>query len=112
MATTTTTKLSHNDLTQDEWEYISNVSVESGSLLLIDPMEARPTDAALELALQVEEIPCAEVPLSEVPDHSGLICRSGWGDGIYPVFVRTAPNPFGSGEIIAEMRVVFLQEAA
>jgi hypothetical protein len=109
---TTTTKPSPSDSTQDEWEYISNVAVDSGRLLLIDPMFATPTEAELDLALQAEEIPCAQVPISDVPDHNGFICQSGWGDGIYPVFVRTAPNPFGSGEIIAEMRVVFLQEAA
>jgi hypothetical protein len=95
-----------------DWQYAGSVAVDSGSLLLIDPYYERPTSAGLDLAMRAADMPCAEVALSEHQLHTAFVCQSGLGDGVYPVFVRMAPSPIGGGEIVAEMRVVFLEEEA
>ena len=87
------------------WEYVGDVAVDSGRLLLIDPHYDKPTAEALELAILAAEIPCTEVALSEHQLHTAFVCETGWGDGIYPVFVKLTED-----NRVAEMRVVFLEE--
>jgi hypothetical protein len=106
----TATQSAPNDQHVDGWEYVGDVAVDSGQLLLIDPCYDRPTDAGLDLALRASDLPCAEVALSEHQLHTAFVCCSGWGDGVFPVFVRMAPSPFGGGQCVAEMRVVFLEQ--
>jgi hypothetical protein len=93
-----------------EWEFVGEVAVDSAQLLLIDPYYDRPKDEALDLALRASDLPCAEVALSEHQLHTAFVCCSGIGDGVYPVFVRMAPSPIGGGEVVAEMKVVFIEE--
>lgn len=97
--------------TDHGWHYAGSVAVDTGRLLLIDPSYQRPTDAGLDLALRAADLPCAELALSEHQLDTAFACRTGLGDGIYPVHVRMAPNPIGDGEVIAELRVVFLESS-
>jgi hypothetical protein len=94
------------------WHYAGSVAVDSGQLLLIDPSYTPPSHSALKLALRATDMPCAEVALSEHQLHSAVACQSGMGDGIYPVHVRLAPSPVGEGQVIAEMRITFLEGEA
>jgi len=91
------------------WEYVGDVAVDSGSVLLIDPCYARPSFEAISLSLAAAG-QHAEVALSEHQLHTAVTCRTGIGDGIYPAFVRLAPCPFSSGRRVAELRVIFLEE--
>ena len=88
-----------------DWEYVGDVAVDTAKLLLIDPCCDRPTAEALDLALRAADLPCAEVALSEHQLHTAFVCETGWGDGIYPVFVKLTED-----NRVAEMRVVFLEE--
>jgi|688.fasta_scaffold71266_1 hypothetical protein len=90
------------------WEFAGSVAVDSGQLLLIDPAYELPTPAGLEMAIKAADLPCAEVALSEHQLHSAVVCQSGIGDGVYPVFVRMAPSPLG-GDAVSEIKVVFFE---
>jgi len=101
-ATNAQTTTDRPDL-DDGWEYVGDVAVDSGQLLLIDPGYDRPSLEAIRLSLAADQ--AAEVPLSEHQLHTAVTCSSGWGDGRYPVFIRRAPDG-----AVAELNIVFIEE--
>ena len=84
-----------------EWQMLGSVTIDTGTLLLIDPVHGGADVGTLA------ESEHAQVP---VPggDFSAVLVTTGMGDGRYPVEGRFADCLFGRR--IAEIRVRFLDD--
>ncbi len=83
------------------WQMLGSVTIDTGTLLLIDPVHGGADVGTLA------ESQHAQVP---VPggNFSAVLVGTGMGDGRYPVEGRYADCPFGRR--IAEIRVRFLDD--
>ncbi len=79
----------------EEWEPLGSVTIDTASLLLVDPMH---TEHAIE----------GHGEFSLGPNRTGVITDTGMGDGRYLVEGRYGDCPFGRR--LAEIRVCFLDE--
>ncbi len=89
-----------------EWELLGEVGVDTGMVWIGDPCYVIGEDASHGFATWADF--CAEHKrnrLQPAGQHNGLAIPSGWGDGVYPVFVKRL-----SGRV-SEVKVVFLTEA-
>jgi hypothetical protein len=84
-----------------KWQLLGSVTIDTGTLLLIDPVHG---DADVGTLAESQH---AQVP---VPggNFSAVLVGTGMGDGRYPVEGRYADCPFGRR--IAEIRVRFLDD--
>ena len=89
------------DFDSTEWQVLGSVTIDTGTLLLIDPVHG---DADVGTLAESQH---AQVP---VPggDFSAVLVSTGMGDGRYPVEGRFADCPFGRR--IAEIRLRFLDD--
>jgi hypothetical protein len=93
------------------WEYIGDIGVDSGTVMLVDPGYVLPWDETGEKGLDYGRAQGLDKPehragMSEFElggQDLGVLISSGFGDGMYPVYVRRA---FGR---IAELRVEFIE---
>jgi hypothetical protein len=84
-----------------EWQVLGSVTIDTGTLLLIDPVHG---DADVDTLAECEH---AQVPLPG-GDFSAVLVSTGMGDGRYPVEGRFVDCPFGRR--IAEIRLRFLDD--
>jgi hypothetical protein len=89
------------DPDSSEWQVLGSVTIDTGTLLLIDPVHG-----GVDVG-KLGESDHAQVP---VPggDFSAVLVGTGMGDGRYPVEGRFADCPFGRR--VAEIRVRFLDD--
>ena len=83
---------------EKEWEQIGLVTIDTGSLLLIDPCHAG--DFCKPMSLEYGEV------VLDDDKRTAVITSTGWGDGQYLVEGRYQKD---TGRL-AEIRVVFLNE--
>ena len=85
-----------------EWQVLGRVTIDTATLLLVDPIHA---------GADVGELGETDHTQVSVPggDFSAVLVGTGMGDGWYPVEGRYADCPFGRR--IAEIRVRFLGDA-
>jgi hypothetical protein len=84
-----------------KWQVFGSVTVDSGTLLLIDPIHG---DADFG---ELSDSEHAQVPIIG-GDFSAVLVSTGMGDGRYPVEGRFVDCPFGRR--VAEIRVRFLDD--
>ena len=85
----------------DQWQAMGSVTIDTGTILLIDPIHGR---------ADVGTLGDSEYAQVAIPggDYSAMLVSTGMGDGRYLVEGRFADSPFGRR--IAEIRVRFLDE--
>jgi hypothetical protein len=96
-----------------EWQRIGEVSVDSGRLVLVDPMnldDASHHEDAVRSRLEDEDSDSASMSYELVTNEPGvavaLVLSTGLGDGLYPVEARFEE---AAGTVrIAEVRVRFM----
>ena len=96
-----------------EWQRIGEVPVDTGRLVLVDPMnfdDASHHEDAVQSRLEDEDEDSAFMTYELVTDEHGiavaLVLSTGLGDGSYPVEARF--EEAGDAVRIAEVRVRFL----
>lgn len=86
---------------EERWEYLGKIGVDSGSMLLSDPCYVKdfpPFDDTTwkkDLAANAKEYTynsagaasCSEAQAAILGDGMGAVCSTGYGDGNYPVYV-------------------------
>ena len=113
----------------DSWEYIGNIGVDSGQMMLSDPCYVKDfadSDDVVELmdaikngsddsysytgACSQSNTPQqAGVLVNDIGAELGVVCSSGFGDGVYPVYVKR--HDFGGdGKRVVEMKIEFVNE--
>ena len=84
-----------------EWQVLGSVTIDTATLLLIDPVHAGANVGTLS------ESDYVQVPIPG-GDFSAVLVLAGMGDGRYPVEGRFADCPFGRR--LSEIRVRFLDD--
>ena len=117
----------------DSWEYIGTIGVDSGQMMLADPCYVKDfaddnSDAEGVMKLmeamkdgsdnsfsyigacsQSNTPQQAGVLVNDIGAEMGVVCRSGLGDGGYPVYVKR--HDFGEwGKRVVEMKIEFVNE--
>ena len=97
---------------------IGHIGVDSGQMLLCDPCyidsmwentKGMSCNDFSEFEGKFNYLGAAQATLSDkkagiLDISSGAVCSTGWGDGLYPVYVTY------EGDRISEMRIVFMGE--
>src|SRR6516165_6224351 len=90
-------------------ELVGRVFVDSGAVLLADPMYGELSDrdqsAFIDDLADVTHLDFDDTGRHGSPDHLGVAVRSGFGDGYYPVFIERAE--FEGQEFISRVIVDF-----
>jgi hypothetical protein len=113
----------------DSWEYIGSIGVDSGQMMLSDPCYVKDfadSDDVLELMNAIKDGSddsysytgaCSQsntpqqagVLVNDIGAELGVVCSSGFGDGVYPVYVKR--HDFGGdGKRVVEMKIEFVNE--
>ena len=113
----------------DSWEYIGSIGVDSGQMMLSDPCYVKDfedSDDVVELmdaikngsddsysytgaCSQSNTSQQAGVLVNDIGAELGVVCSSGFGDGVYPVFVKR--HDFGNYDTrVVEMKIEFVNE--
>ena len=101
----------------DSWEYIGTIGVDSGQMMLSDPSYVKhfakdgddDSYSYTGSCAQSNTEQQAGVLVNDVGASVGVVCKSGFGDGGYPVYVKR--HDFGEdGERIVEMKIEFVNE--
>jgi hypothetical protein len=93
--------------TEQRWKTIGEISVDAGMAMVCDPCYLAPDAGRPHPAHDWGEF-CNAMGKShfmELPAGQGVVVRTGYGDGSYPVQVRL--NREGR---VAEMRVLFIED--
>jgi len=81
-------------------EYIGNVFVDHGSVVVLDPMYADVSEKDQERFLEARtgaKIDCDDDNMPEGTDHIGVWVSTGMGDGRYPVYADLIEVPGAGG---------------
>jgi len=122
-----------NNYENDSWEYIGSIGVDSGQMMLSDPCYVKDfaddNDDAEGVMKLMEAIKdgsddsysyigaCSQsntpqqagVLVNDIGAELGVVCHSGFGDGVYPVFVKR--HDFGNNDTrVVEMKIEFVNE--
>ena len=113
----------------DSWEYIGSIGVDSGQMMLSDPSYVKDfadSDDGEKLLDSIKDGSddsysyigaCSQsntpqqagVLVNDIGAELGVVCSSGFGDGLYPVFVKR--HDFGDdGKRVVEMKIEFVNE--
>ena len=117
----------------DSWEYIGTIGVDSGQMMLADPCYVKDfaddnSDAEGVMKLmeamkdgsdnsfsyigacsQSNTPQQAGVLVNDIGAEMGVVCSSGFGDGVYPVYVKR--HAFGNNDTrVVEMKIEFVNE--
>ena len=114
----------------EKWHYLGNVGVDSGTMMLSDPsyvssyekvsddafMEAltkpdpkiNPYSSVGTLHQTLGENQFGGVLVNDIGAEMGAVCSTGFGDGVYPVFIKTA-DCGDWGTRVVEMKIVFVE---
>lgn len=85
--------------TKNPWEPLGFITIDTGRLILVDPMYVGFDD---DMEAEAQEVPIPDDPRN----LSGVVVSTGLGDGRYRVEGRYIDTPFGRR--LAEIRVRFL----
>ena len=113
----------------DSWEYIGSIGVDSGQMLLSDPCYVKDFEDSDDVVGLMDAIKngsddsysytgaCSQsntsqqagVLVNDIGAELGVVCSSGFGDGVYPVYVKR--HAFGNNDTrVVEMKIEFLNE--
>tara|TARA_R100001230_G_C5682102_1_gene189448 strand:- start:216 stop:656 length:441 start_codon:yes stop_codon:yes gene_type:complete len=113
----------------DSWEYIGSIGVDSGQMMLSDPSYVKDFADSDDVEKLLDSIKdgsddsysyigaCSQsntpqqagVLVNDIGAELGVVCSSGFGDGLYPVFVKR--HDFGDdGKRVVEMKIEFVNE--
>ena len=113
----------------DSWEYIGTIGVDSGQMMLSDPSYVKDFADSDDVEKLLDSIKdgsddsysyigaCSQsntpqqagVLVNDIGAELGVVCSSGFGDGLYPVFVKR--HDFGDdGKRVVEMKIEFVNE--
>ncbi len=87
-------------------EYIGNVFVDHGSVVVLDPMYADVSEKDEERFLAADsgaKIDCDDDDMPEGTDHIGVWVGTGMGDGRYPVYADLIEVPGAGGWRVARI---------
>ena len=87
-------------------EYIGNVFVDHGSVVVLDPMYADVSEKDQERFLEARtgaKIDCDDDNMPEGTDHIGVWVSTGMGDGRYPVYADLIEVPGAGGWRVARI---------
>ena len=115
----------------EKWHYLGNIGVDSGTMMLSDPsyvssyekvsddafMEAlskpdpkiNPYSSVGTLHQTLGANQFGGVLVNDIGAELGAVCSTGIGDGVYPVFIKTAELEDWGTRVI-EMKIVFIDE--
>ena len=113
----------------DSWEYIGSIGVDSGQMMLSDPCYVKDFEDSDDVVGLMDAIKngsddsysytgaCSQsntsqqagVLVNDIGAELGVVCSSGFGDGVYPVYVKR--HAFGNNDTrVVEMKIEFLNE--
>jgi hypothetical protein len=113
----------------DSWEYIGSIGVDSGQMMLSDPCYVKDFAESDDVVGLMEAIKngsddsysytgaCSQsntsqqagVLVNDIGAELGVVCSSGFGDGVYPVFVKR--HTFRNNDTrVVEMKIEFVNE--
>ena len=113
----------------DSWEYIGSIGVDSGQMMLSDPSYVKDFADSDDVEKLMDAIKngsddsysytgaCSQsnapqqagVLVNDIGAELGAVCSSGFGDGVYPVFVKR--HDFGDNDTrVVEMKIEFVNE--
>ena len=113
----------------DSWEYIGSIGVDSGQMMLSDPCYVKDFEDSDDVVGLMDAIKngsddsysytgaCSQsntsqqagVLVNDIGAELGVVCSSGFGDGVYPVYVKR--HAFGNNETrVVEMKIEFVNE--
>lgn len=96
---------------EPEWEYVGNVAVDSGQVVIVDPsyvIDGLDYDAVCSVTLARAR--AGELLFSGV-GGVGVASSSGYGDWVYGAYVQRVAddiNGVDSGQCVAALKVVFI----
>ena len=113
----------------DSWEYIGSIGVDSGQMMLSDPCYVKDFEDSDDVVGLMDAIKngsddsysytgaCSQsntsqqagVLVNDIGAELGVVCSSGFGDGVYPVYVKR--HAFGNNDTrVVEMKIEFVNE--
>ena len=113
----------------DSWEYIGSIGVDSGQMMLSDPCYVKDFEDSDDVVGLKDAIKngsddsysytgaCSQsntsqhagVLVNDIGAELGVVCSSGFGDGVYPVYVKR--HAFGNNDTrVVEMKIEFVNE--
>ena len=113
----------------DSWEYIGTIGVDSGQMMLSDPCYVKDFEDSDDVVGLMDAIKngsddsysytgaCSQsntsqqagVLVNDIGAELGVVCSSGVGDGVYPVYVKR--HAFGNNDTrVVEMKIEFVNE--
>ena len=113
----------------DSWEYIGSIGVDSGQMMLSDPCYVKDFEDSDDVVGLMDSIKkdsdnsysytgaCSQsntsqqagVLVNDIGAELGVVCSSGFGDGVYPVYVKR--HAFGNNDTrVVEMKIEFVNE--
>ena len=113
----------------DSWEYIGSIGVDSGQMILSDPCYVKDFEDSDDVVGLMAAIKngsddsysytgaCSQsntsqqagVLVNDIGAELGVVCSSGFGDGVYPVYVKR--HAFGNNDTrVVEMKIEFVNE--
>ena len=113
----------------DSWEYIGSIGVDSGQMMLSDPCYVKDFEDSDDVVGLMDAIKngsddsysytgaCSQsntsqqagVVVKDIGAELGVVCSSGFGDGVYPVYVKR--HAFGNNDTrVVEMKIEFVNE--
>ena len=111
------------------WEYIGSIGVDSGQMMLSDPCYVKDFEDSDDVVGLMDAIKngsddsysytgaCSQsntsqqagVLVNDIGAELGVVCSSGFGDGVYPVYVKR--HAFGNNDTrVVEMKIEFVNE--
>ena len=113
----------------DSWEYIGSIGVDSGQMMLSDPCYVKDFEDSDDVVGLMDAIKngsddsysytgaCSQsntsqqagVLVNDIGAELGVVCSSGFGDCVYPVYVKR--HAFGNNDTrVVEMKIEFVNE--
>ena len=113
----------------DSWEYIGSIGVDRGQMMLSDPCYVKDFEDSDDVVGLMDAIKngshdsysytgaCSQsntsqqagVLVNDIGAELGVVCSSGFGDGVYPVYVKR--HAFGNNDTrVVEMKIEFVNE--
>ena len=113
----------------DSWEYIGSIGVDSGQMMLSDPCYVKDFEDSDDVVGLMDAIKngsddsysytgaCSQsntsqqagVLVNDIGAEMVVVCSSGFGDGVYPVYVKR--HAFGNNDTrVVEMKIEFVNE--